>query len=359
MTVIHRYIVSMFMKYCAIVLVMVVLIYLAIDFFSRMGRFIDSPVTGYEMFLYFAYKTPLIIAQITPIGVLLGVLTVFGLMNRNNEIIALKSGGISMFYLLKPVAALGVIFTIALFLFSETVVPVSISKSSHIDSLRKGRGVDSAASSERNIWIRHTDGFAHARYFQPRENVLFDVSLYYMGNDYGITRRIDARKAEYIDEKWVFYEAMVQNLEKPDKDIEVDFREMLVLELDLELSDFQQVSPEPEATSFLSLYRYIQRVERAGYEATGFRVDFYGKTALPFACLIVAVMGAAIALRSKAKDAMVTGFAYGLVLAFAYWIVYSFSLSMGYGGLLPPLLAAWTANLLYGTGTVLLLLYVE
>ncbi len=359
MTVVHRYILATYMKYFAIVLVMVVLIYLAIDFFGRIDRFLASPVSGYDTALYFVYKLPLIVSQITPIGVLLAVLVVFGLMSRNNELIALKSGGISSFYLLKPIAVAGVVFSVALFVFSEVAVPVSTAKSNEIDALRRGTESRGMLSSQKDIWIRHARGLAHVRYFHPREAVLFGVSLYFMDDHYRLTRRIDARKAVYADGRWLFLESMVQQFGKESGDIQIDYLEEAAFELDLAPSDFQRIIVESGEMGFLALWRYIARVEAEGYDATEYRVDFYGKTAFPFVCLIMALMGSAIALRGKTRDSMAVSFAYGIVLAFAYWTVYSFSISMGYGGLLPSWLSAWTANILYGLGTAFLLLYIE
>ena len=43
-----------------------------------------------KAFIFFFFNIPFIISQITPIGILLAVLVVFGLMSKNNEIIALK-----------------------------------------------------------------------------------------------------------------------------------------------------------------------------------------------------------------------------------------------------------------------------
>ena len=93
MTVIHRYITRLFFKYLALVLVAVVTLYLCVDFFSRIDRFMSHGTAPVQIALYFVFKIPLIISQIAPAGILLAVLSVFGLMGRNNEIVALKSGG--------------------------------------------------------------------------------------------------------------------------------------------------------------------------------------------------------------------------------------------------------------------------
>lgn len=338
---------------------MVVLIYLAIDFFSRVDRFLASPVSGYDTILYFIYKIPLIISQIAPIGVLLAVLIIFGLMSRNNEIIALKSGGISMFYLLKPIVVTGLLFSAALFIFSEVAVPVSITRANEIDAQRRGGERAGLSSFREDVWIRHSEGLAHARHMRPREDVFFGVSLYFLDDDHRMTHRVDAHRAEYEDGKWTFFETMMQDLENRDNGIQVEYREEAELEMDLEPSDFRRIVAESEELDFLGLYRYIQRMEQEGYDATEYRVDFYAKIAFPFVCLIMALMGSAIALRGKTKDFMATSFAYGIVMAFLYWAVHSFSLSMGYGGMVPPFMAAWVANILYATGVALLLLSIE
>jgi len=44
---------------------------------------------------------------------------------------------------------------------------------------------------------------------------------------------------------------------------------------------------------------------------------------------------------------MMISFAYGILTAFIYWSFYSFCLSLGYGNVLPPMLAAWIANLIF------------
>ena len=119
MTVIHKYISWLFLKYFGIVLGVVIVIYLSIDFFQRIDNFLEDEIAPTFIVSYFLYKIPLIVSQITPIAVLLGVLAVFGLMGKNNEIIALKSGGVSLHYLLIPIVIIGISLTVFLFVFSD------------------------------------------------------------------------------------------------------------------------------------------------------------------------------------------------------------------------------------------------
>jgi len=51
---------------------------------------------------------------------------------------------------------------------------------------------------------------------------------------------------------------------------------------------------------------------------------------------------------------MVQSIGAGIILGFSYWIIFAFGLSLGRSGTIPPFLAAWSANLLFGAGAIVL-----
>jgi len=69
-------------------------------------------------------------------------------------------------------------------------------------------------------------------------------------------------------------------------------------------------------------------------------------------CLI----GAGIAFKGKIKEGPTFNVAYGIGIAFLYWIFYSFCMSLGYGAMLPPLVATCSANLIFSFFGILILL---
>lgn len=346
MTVIHRYITRLFFKYFSIVLGVVIVIYLSIDFFQRIDRFLEADIAPSLIAAFFLYKIPLIVSQITPIAVLLGVLSAFGLMAKNNEIIALKSGGISLHYLLLPVVVIGISMTIALFVFSEVVVPISVVKSNRIDEMRSGAKM--TTSRGKNIWIRGNQSITHIAYYNPADDMISGISIAYFNKDFALKSRINASYGKYIDGNWVFFDCLIQqDLDSPQQDHKVSFHEEKVCQIDLLPTDLLRVAKESEEMPFTDLYKYIQKVESEGYDAGKYRVDFWAKTAFPFICFIIAMFGSGLALRGTTKEGMVISFAYGILTVFIYWSFYSFCLSLGYGHVLPPILAAWIANLIF------------
>jgi lipopolysaccharide export system permease protein len=141
MSIIYKYLSREILKNFGVILVAVICIYLAVDFFEKIDDFMEAGLPFSRAATFFFYSTPFIVAQIMPVGLFLAILVVFGLMSKNNEIIVLKSSGISIYALLWPVLSLGLMFTILLFFLTEVIVPVSASKANEIwlREVRDGR----------------------------------------------------------------------------------------------------------------------------------------------------------------------------------------------------------------------------
>ena len=123
--------------------------------------------------------------------------------------------------------------------------------------------------------------------------------------------------------------------------------------------DLKRVMRKSEEMSFKELLSYIEKVETEGYDATSYRVDLQAKIAFPFVCIVLCLVATGISFRGRISEGLPVVIAYGLGIVFLYWIFNSFCISLGYGEMLPPLIAVWTANLIAACVGVLILLYVE
>ncbi|HGY11944.1 MAG TPA: LPS export ABC transporter permease LptG [Desulfobacterales bacterium] len=344
MQIIHKYLTKEIFKHFVFVLLVVIGIYVIVDFFGKADDFIEAGLPVSSSFIFLLLKLPFIIAQIIPVCILLAVLVTFGMMNKNNEIIALKSNGISVYYLFRPVFSIGLLLSVLLFLFSEIAVPVTMTKSNRI-WIRDVKKKSAVASKERNIWIKGNRSITYVRYYNPTDKSIIRISINYFDKDFRLIKRLDAKKGFFRDGKWFLYEVIEQNKDK--KDNQVTFHEELAEKLDFMPDDLKLVAKKPEEMSFNELLEYINKVEAEGYDATGYKIDLYAKMAFPFSCIIMCIVGTGIAVKRKKKDGLSVGIGYGIGIAFLYWVFYSFCLSIGYGEVLPPVIAAWTANLVF------------
>jgi len=356
--IIYKYLTREIFRYFAIILAMVVSIYVIVDFFEKVDNFMEAGLSLSKTFSYLILKLPFIIAQIIPVSILLAVLIVFGLMAKNNELVALKSSGISIYNFLKPTILLGIIFSIFLFFLSEVVVPVSMEHANRI-WLNEVKKESAVISKEKNIWIKGNRSIIHIKHYNSANKTIFGITINYFNENFRLIRRIDAKKGIFIKGKWQIYDVMQQNLNKENKNYKISFHEDITENLDFIPDDLTRIIKKSEDMSFNELITYIKKIEAEGYDATNYRVDLYAKTAFPFVCIIMCIIGTGIAVREKVKQSLPVIAGYGIGMAFLYWIAYSFCLSLGYGEMLPPVVAAWMSNLIFLCFGVLTLLNAE
>lgn len=358
MSILYRYLTLQIFKYFGMVLTFVVAIYLVVDFFEKIDDFMKAGLPFSKVLTFFMLKIPFVVAQILPVCILLTVLIVLGLMNRNNEIMALKSSGVRIYYLLKPVFATGVLLGVLLFVLSEIIIPITMARANQI-WLREVRHESAVITKEKNIWIKGNHLLIHIKYFNPKTKTIYGVTLYKFDKNFKLIRRIDAEKGTFKKEGWLLYETMEQNLDKVRGGYDIKFHKDKVEKFEFLPDDLKEWVKKSEEMTSRELFSYIKKVEEEGYDATIYKVDFYAKTAFPFICIIMCIVGTGIATRGKIKEGMPVVIAYGIGIAFLYWIFYSFALSLGYGGMLPPGVAAWAANLVFFSFAILTLINAE
>jgi len=107
----------------------------------------------------------------------------------------------------------------------------------------------------------------------------------------------------------------------------------------------------PDEMRYVELGRYIDALGRSGSDTKKLRVERALKLAVPFACIIIAVFGAPLAI-STPRSGMAWGVAVCLATTFIDLLMFQLSKAVGSGGALPPTFAAWVPNLIFGAGGV-------
>ncbi|MFC1859522.1 LPS export ABC transporter permease LptG [Thermodesulfobacteriota bacterium] len=342
----HRYIIQEILKYFCIVLVLVLGIFVAIDYLGNMDEFIESNISFFRALQFVFLKIPFMIVLFIPVGILLAVLVVFGLMSKNNEMLALKTCGIGIYYLLKPIVILGFGFGLLLFILSEVVVPITISEANRIQKIEI-RKQTALTLKEKNIWIKGNRSIAHIKYYNPADSAIFGITLNFFDKSFRLIRRTDAKEGFYQKGKWTLSNVIEQVLDKETGKYIVTFHQQKIEMFDFEPADLKRIIKRSEEMSLRELFQYVKKVEAEGYDATSYRVDLHAKTAFPFICIIMCLTGTGIAARTKAEKGLPMNIALGIGTAFLYWIFYSFCLSLGRGEMLPPVIAAWMANIVF------------
>lgn len=356
MSIIEKYLVKEFTKYFFIIISLISGIWIIFDFFDEIDTLIESGL-GFAKaaFVFFAY-IPFI--NFIPVAILLSILFTLGLMNRNNEILALQSSGISVYYLLRVIMIMGVLFSVFYFILSEQIMPIIKSKENQIWTEVKKKE-DVVKHKKESAWIKSGEIITRVSHYNPRKQTAFGIALYYFDKEFNLIRRVDAKKGVYQEGVWVFHEVMDQTFDRTSGASEVSIRENIKERLEFKPQDLTSVVKKSEEMNLGELREYIEKIESEGYDATTYKVDLYLKTAQPFYCLIMCIVGTGVALNRKLRNSMPLIVLSGLGVIFLYYVFYSFCISIGYGGVISPFFAAWAPNFIFLCGGIVAVIYAE
>ncbi len=332
--------------------------YLIVEFSERINAFLHNRGSLEMMAAYFLYKIPMILFQVAPPSILLASLIALGLMSKHNEIIAMKSAGISLWRIALPVLVVSVVIYLALLGMSEFVIPPSNQKARNIRESIIQKKKPQPAFKQNQVWIRSHRAIYKVDVYHPEKNLLEGVTIFQFNSDFRLVQRVDARRALWKENRWVFSEASLTQFTPEGSPVRKEYRE-LVLSLPETPSDFRVAEENPDEMNYRELRDYVIKIESDGYDSRRYRCALHAKISFPFIGVIMAFLGIPLALRKEKGAGIALGVGLSILISFLYWVVFSFCLSLGKAEVLPPFIAAWVGNFIFALVGVYLFLSVR
>jgi len=344
MNILSRYLFKEFITYTAICELVFTGLYLIIHFFGRVDEFSEASLPTRVVISYFLYKVPIIFVHTLPVSTLIATIVVFSIMKKNNEITALKSGGIDILQLARPLLILGVFISTGLFLFSETIVPITSSKSYEIWRVKVRQKDPGRYFGRDQIWYKAQGAIYWIKRFDPKRGIMKRPCFYFFDDSFRLRQRIEAQQAVWKGNKWQAINGII--IKRTEEGYVSEIFQIMDLDIPERPEAFVQEELKPEELSYWQLKGFIQRIRAEGYDPTKYLVDLHIKIAFPFIVVIMILIGLPLTLKIQKGGAAVSVSA-GIALAFLYLLVLGTCRALGFAGIFPPLLAAWLANGLF------------
>ncbi len=333
------------------------------DVFEIIPMISEKKIPILTVMIYFGYKIPFVVFLIIPVAVLLATISCFSLLLKNSEITAMKASGISLCKIISPVLTTAFFISILAMGVNEFLVPLANTKAEYTKNIKmEGRQED---RNSYNISFRTTGNrFLNIGLLNDAGTRMEGVEVKDYRADNSISLRIDAQTAEWIDNQWLLSKGIERRFLSSSSfsskgriisEQRFDKKKLDILETPSEIQDIITAGKvRAEKMSMIDLWRNITLLKRSGNSIEDKLVDFYLKTSFPFASLIIALLGTSIALQS-ARGAIAAGFGISILVSFLYWESIGIGRSMGHAGVLPAMLAAWLANIIFGVAGIALL----
>ena len=348
----NKYLITNVIKFLLITELAGLVIFITIEFFERMDVFTSSFGNFILSVAYLLLRAPLYLNLILPLAFLISMLTLLILMIRNNEVIIIRTSGISTASLMKPLISFSLVLMVLSFGLSEIVIPFTSNASDYIYRVKiKGEESHVFFKNDR-IWFKRDNVISNIDFFDTKKDIMKGLTVLELTKDYSIQKRYDAKEGVWKDGSWYFSNVTERTF---------DAKGMVFKKTYAQLKDiikeppsvFQVVDKNPEEMGYRELSRYISRLKRDGHDIRRYLVDLYNKVAFPFINIIMVFAAFSVGLRYVKTRHISKGIFSGISLGILYWFFHSVALSLGYSEIFPPLFAAWFSNLLFTAAGVI------
>ena len=350
MPILFRYLLREYGKIFTMCFSGLMTVYLVIDFFEKVRRFLRYDADSLDVVTYFLLKAPAISFQIAPLAILMATLLTFGLLSRGQEITAMRSCGISLLWITSPFIVFATGIALVLLIFSSTVIPLAANKSEEIRSTRIEKKPPAAAVKLMQPWTRvGADSLMHVTSVSVGGELLGGVRLFQFDRNFHLADMTEAGEARYSDSTWTLFQGRRRQF-SPDGTVATTVFDRQAIGLTLIPDDFTTwLAGDSELMTFHDIRAYSRRRQQQGSQAARLTTDYYSRVAFPFVTVIMVLIGIALSLRRSGArgGGMAVGIGQALAVGFCYWATHSIAIALGRGGVLTPLIAGWMANVLF------------
>jgi lipopolysaccharide export system permease protein len=351
MRIIDRYMTKGFITpfvWCIFIFVVMAII---IDIFSFIEDIVKYHIPASSIFAFYVYYTPTIVIQVAPMAMLLSTIFILSNLNKHNELIAMKSSGISLWRIMVPMLMFGLIISMLMFIVNDRVIPISskVSNSIRRDELEKEKRRERKQKIIDNVALYGAGNkIMFARSYDTEKKVLSDIIIHEHDKHSNLVSKITAQNAVWTGDSWKFNKVIMYRIDNSGAILgEPMFYEEKVITLRERPADFANREWQSDYMSYGELKKYIKNFRGTSSKIIrSLLVDMHYKVSFAFINLIIVLIGAPFAMINTRGGVMI-GIGMSIVIGLLYYAFIAISLALGKAGILSPMLAAWLGNIVF------------
>ena len=307
-------------------------------------------ITLSDLWKLILYKLPSFLTLSIPPAILFASSLAVARLGREGETTAMRMAGLPLRRIFLPFLYAGLLASILSFLINEEFAPIGNRRAQRILQM---------------VWFGQTTPIPLERVFFQSDKYTFyidrveklgdEVRLYNIlvmemqGNRFPNLYTASWGECGRDSKVWNLYDGILHQLD--DKGYvrqEVKF-DKADISLERPFQDIWLTHKTPEEMSAKELLKEIKTWQRSGVREVGnMLMEYYCKFAIPFACLILALIAPPFAHRYARRGGSMGGFLIAILLFFIYYNAYLLFRMLGANHLLPPFIAAWAPNIVFG-----------
>jgi LPS export ABC transporter permease LptF/LPS export ABC transporter permease LptG len=345
------YLLQEFFYHFALVLTGFLLIFDAFTLFDILGDISKNRVPFLTVLNYFRFLVPFLVYQLAPLATLVATLVTLAVLAKNNEVIAFKASGVSLYRLILPLAFAGCLLAGGMFLLDNTFLPYANQRQDALRNEIKGRPAQTYFQPARQWIFGENNKIYNYELFDSDRQLFGGLNVFELDPaTFQLRRRVFATRAtwEPTENTWVLTGGWVREFNSVGRVSSFyPFKAFSLPELSEPPSYFRREVRQYYQLNWRQLGQYIASLRQAGFDIARLSVQWQKKFAFPLIAPIIVLLGAPFAFLVGTRGA-IGGLALGVAISVVYWATAALFEAMGSIGQLPPFLAAWAPDAIFG-----------
>jgi LPS export ABC transporter permease LptG len=348
-TLIDDYVLRDFFVYLTMILSTFLVLVLVFTLFELLGDILRNRVPAILVAEYLLNVTPYLLYNVAPLVMLLAVLVTFGLMQRSNEITAIKATGTSIYRIVTPVILAAAVIAAGLFFADQFYLPHTNKRQEALHNQIKGKPAQTYLRPDRKWIFGQNNDIYYYQFFDPDRDQFANISVFQLDKkNFTVSRRIHADRARWADnlDRWEYERGWERTLNGSAMGDYRTFEVATFPQLPETPGYFKKEVKQYSEMNYEELHKYIRDLQQSGFDVVRLRMELNKKLSYPLITWIMAVLAIPFAL-STGKKGAVTGVAVAVGTAVFYTVVSRLFEAMGNLSQLPPAMAAWSPDLIF------------
>src|SRR5262249_38074593 len=303
---IDLYVLRKFLLHFAILLATFVFLFEAFTFFELLDDIGRGRVPFLTVAEYFQYLSPYLLYNLSPLAGLVAVLVTLGIMSKNNEIVAIKASGLSLFRLAAPLLLAGLALAATLVALDSTYLPYANQRQDALHNQIKGKPAQTYTHPQRWIFGENAKIYNYDL-FDQEQNLFGGLSVLELDPaDFHLRRRIFASRARWSESQhvWVLEGGWIRDFANGSVTKFEAFTAAAPPELSEAPDYFNRKVEQAFYMNLPELATYINGLHRAGFDVASLRVQWHKKLAYPMMAVVSMLLAIPFALLVGTRGAI-------------------------------------------------------
>ena len=344
-----RYITKRLLPPILLVVCSTALLYVVADLSGNVEDMARNNVPAKVILAYYANLVPQVFLDVTPFALMIAVLILLTVLERQQEMTALKAAGISLFRLTIPVLLVAAVSATALWILGEVVVPNANREAQRLLDRIKGRETTRTYRASDRQWLlsRNSESLYNFLRYDDPSNTLIRFTMFRVDDNMDLNFYLFSRRVRNYDGTWIADSGWFRQIFPDGTDEFRRITEPMKLEIPEEPDYFGQEYRRPSEMSIGELDSYIRELVDSGYRPNKLIVRWHQKFAYPLSAFVMVLLALPFGLnRGGRRVSTMQGVAVALTLGIAYFMLTSLFGRLGEVDVLPPIVGSWAPVIL-------------